>query len=131
MGNQGEKGAKIETNKTPWIKLDASDQKNVMGIYQKFINTEKVFNTDAFVSNAFMILDKKIKPNIISYLNSYYEEKGDKRKILNSLEIIDVMALANILLKANSDFDDTLYFRKNMLKILILMIYWIFLILQL
>ena len=118
MGNQGEKGAKIETNKTPWIKLDAADQKNVMGIYQKFINTEKVFNTDAFVSDAFMILDKKIKPNIISYLNSYYEEKGDKRKIQNSLEIIDVMALANILLKANSDFDDTIYFRKNTFLIL-------------
>ncbi len=103
-------------------KLSFSDTENsnLNGYYNKFINEIKCLNTDKLLSTLFLSLNDKVKLTIVSFLNSYYQYQKEQRVIpsLDQLNLMDFITLSHILLKANSDTEDTLYFKKNIILIL-------------
>ena len=118
MGNKNGAGKDLISTANSWFKLDGKEKEEFMLYLNLFMDSTKKFDSDKFISDSFMILDELIKKNIVSYLNSYYESKENTRRIKDTLELNDYLAIANILLRANSDYDDSIYYRKNTFLIL-------------
>ena len=118
MGNKNGAGKDLISTANSWFKLDGKEKEEFMLYLNLFMDSTKKFDSDKFISDSFMILDELIKKNIVNYLNSYYESKENSRRIKDALELNDYLAIANILLRANSDYDDSIYYRKNTFLIL-------------
>ena len=120
MGQTGNSGEKKSSKKISWINLDNDEKKDINSYYNNFINENKEFLYDKFIFETFLNLsDYNLKDNLTSFLNSYYNEKKYTNLILNNkYSIFDILALSNILIKSNTNFDDSLYFRKNTFLIL-------------
>ena len=118
MGNKNGAGKDLISTANSWFKLDGKEKEEFMLYLNLFMDSTKKFDSDKFISDSFMILDALIKKNIVNYLNSYYESKENSRRIKDALELNDYLAIANILLRANSDYDDSIYYRKNTFLIL-------------
>ena len=120
MGQTGNSGEKKSSKKISQINLDNDEKKDINSYYNNFINENKEFLYDKFIFETFLNLsDYNLKDNLTSFLNSYYNEKKYTNLILdNKYSIFDILALSNILIKSNTNFDDSLYFRKNTFLIL-------------
>ena len=121
MGNKGQKGHVEMKETSSWLQLNESERNEIINYFNKFVNeNDKVFNIDCCLKDSFMILSDVVKGNLISFLNSYYEYKHMKRQLQQNeqFEIADLIVLGHVLMKANSDYDDEIYYHKNTFLIL-------------
>ena len=123
MGNEGEaKSSKKSNTKANWIKLSDTEKQGVISYTKKYLDqtNNNKFKSDNFFKNVFTYISKEISSNINQYLNSFYTEKKVKRKINTeqSLEIVDLMTLAQILTKSYLDSDESIYYHKSIVLIL-------------
>ena len=124
---------KSNSKKAEWIKLSDKEKQGVMAYTKKYLDqlNNNKFKSDNFFSNVFTYISKEISSNINKYLNSFYSEVKSPRKLQpdQSLELVDIMTLAQILIKSYLDFDESIYYHKSIVLILYDMIngelfYW-------
>ena len=125
MGNEG--GGKTSSGKksnikADWIKLSDKEKQGVISYTRKYIDqaNNNKFNSEKFFKTVFSYLSNEISSNIIPYLNSFYSEKKIQRKLQpgQNPEIVDIMTLAQILIKSYLDFDENIYYHKSIVLIL-------------
>ena len=135
MGNDenSKSSSKKSSKKAEWIKLTDKEKQGVISYTKKYLDqlNNNAFKSQNFFANVFTYISKEISSNINKYLNSYYSEVKSERKLQpeQNLEIIDIMTLAQILVKSNLDFDENIYYHKSLVLILYDMIngelsYW-------
>ena len=125
MGNEGDSKSsnkKSSNIKADWIKLSEKEKQGVISYTKKYLDqtNNNKFKSEKFFQTVFTYLSKEISSNIIKYLNSYYIAIKSKRKLdpNQSLEIIDIMTLAQILIKSYLDLDENIYYHKSIILIL-------------
>ena len=123
MGNNessGKSQSKKGSSKAPWIKLEDKEKQGITLYLKKFLNDNKEFRLEKFLSTIFTYISKEISSNINNFLNSYYAEVKSSRKIQpgQTLDGIDIMTLAQILIKSTMDSDENIYYHKKMILIL-------------
>ena len=125
MGNEGDSKSsnkKSSNIKPDWIKLSEKEKQGVISYTKKYLDqtNNNKFKSEKFFQTVFTYLSKEISSNIIKYLNSYYIAIKSKRKLNpnQSLEIIDIMTLAQILIKSYLDLDENIYYHKSIILIL-------------
>ena len=128
MGNEGNSGksqSKKGSSKAQWIKLDDKERQGISLYLRKFVGDNKEFRLDRFISTIFTNISKEISSNLNKFLNSYYTEVKSSRKLHSDqkLESIDIMTLAQILIKSSLDSDENIYYHKKMILILYDIIY--------
>ena len=125
MGNEGggkSSSGKKSNIKADWIKLSDKEKQGVISYTRKYIDqaNNNKFNSEKFFKTVFSYLSNEISSNIIPYLNSFYSEKKIQRKLQpgQNPEIVDIMTLAQILIKSYLDFDENIYYHKSIVLIL-------------
>ena len=125
MGNEGggkSSSGKKSNIKADWIKLSDKEKQGVISYTRKYIDqaNNNKFNSEKFFKTVFSYLSNEISSNIIPYLNSFYSEKKLQRKLQpgQNPEIVDIMTLAQILIKSYLDFDENIYYHKSIVLIL-------------
>ena len=125
MGNEGggkPSSGKKSNIKADWIKLSDKEKQGVISYTRKYIDqaNNNKFNSEKFFKTVFSYLSNEISSNIIPYLNSFYSEKKIQRKLQpgQNPEIVDIMTLAQILIKSYLDFDENIYYHKSIVLIL-------------
>ena len=125
MGNEGDSKSsnkKSSNIKPDWIKLSEKEKQSVISYTKKYLDqtNNNKFKSENFFQTVFTYLSKEISSNIIKYLNSYYIAIKSKRKLdpNQRLEIIDIMTLAQILIKSYLDLDENIYYHKSIILIL-------------
>ena len=135
MGNDenSKSSSKKSNKKEEWIKLTDKEKQGVISYTKKYLDqlNNNAFKSQNFFSTVFTYISKEILSNINKYLNSFYSEIKIERKLQpeQNLEIIDIMTLAQILVKSHLDFDENIYYHKSLVLILYDMIngelfYW-------
>ena len=128
MGNEGNSGksqSKKGSSKAQWIKLNDKEKQGISLYLRKFLGDNKEFRQDRFLSTIFTYISKEITSNLNNFLNSFYSEVKSSRKLQpdQKLESIDIMTLAQILIKSSLDSDENIYYHKKMILILYDMIH--------
>ena len=128
MGNEGNSGksqSKKGSSKAQWIKLNDKEKQGISLYLRKFLGDNKEFRQDRFLSTIFTYISKEISSNLNNFLNSFYSEVKSSRKLQpdQKLESIDIMTLAQILIKSSLDSDENIYYHKKMILILYDMIH--------
>ena len=125
MGNdegKSKSSSKKSTTKAEWIKLSDKEKQGVISYAKKYIDqlNNNAFKSENFFSTVFTYISKEISTNIIKYLNSFYSQVKSQRQLQpeQSLEIVDIMTLAQILVKSYLDFDENIYYHKSLVLIL-------------
>ena len=124
MGNEGggKSSSKKSNSKAPWIKLSDKEKQGVISYAKKYIDqtNNNKFKSEKFFQTVFTYLSNEISTNIIKYLNSFYSEIKAQRQLQQgqNLEIVDIMTLAQILIKSYLDFDENIYYHKSIVLIL-------------
>ena len=124
MGNEGggKSSSKKSNSKAPWIKLSDKEKQGVISYAKKYIDqtNNNKFKSEKFFQLVFTYLSNEISTNIIKYLNSFYSEIKAQRQLQQgqNLEIVDIMTLAQILIKSYLDFDENIYYHKSIVLIL-------------
>ena len=138
MGNEGgnqksSSSSKKFNIKANWIKFSDSEKQGIISYTKKYLDqaNNNQFKSEKFFTTVFTYISKEISSNINKYLNSYYTQIKAQRilKPDQSLEIVDVMTLAQILIKSHLDFDESIYYHKSLVLVLYDMIngelfYW-------
>jgi len=119
MGNEGNSGKKGRSTKADWIKLNDKEKQGLKLYTQKFLGDNKEFRLDRYLSTIFNYISKEVSSNINNFLNSFYSEVKSSRKLQpqDKLEFLDIMTMAQILIKSSLD-DDSIYYHKKMILIL-------------
>ena len=119
MGNEGNSGKKGRSTKADWIKLNDKEKQGLKLYNQKFLWDNKEFRLDRYLSTIFNYISKEVSSNINNFLNSFYSEVKSSRKLQpqDKLEFLDIMTMAQILIKSSLD-DDSIYYHKKMILIL-------------
>ena len=119
MGNEGNSGKKGRSTKADWIKLNDKEKQGLKLYSQKFLGDNKEFRLDRYLSTIFNYISKEVSSNINNFLNSFYSEVKSSRKLQpqDKLEFLDIMTMAQILIKSSLD-DDSIYYHKKMILIL-------------
>ena len=119
-GNSGKSGSKKGSSKAQWIKLSDSEKQGISAYCRKFLGDNKEFQVNRFLTTIFNYISKEISANINNFLNGYYAEVKSSRKLQpqQKLEIIDIMTLAQILIKSSLDYEENIYYHRKMILIL-------------
>ena len=123
MGNEGSKSNSKKSNlKASWIKLSDKEKQGVISYTKKYIDQKNNnnFKSEIFFNNVFTYISNEVSLNIKKYLNSFYNHIKVKRLLTleKNLEIVDIMTLAQILIKSNLDSDEDIYYHKSIILIL-------------
>ena len=124
MGNEGNKSAKSKSKKgstkAPWIKLEDKEKHGISLYLKKFLGDNNEFRSQKFISTIFTNISKEVSSNINNFLNSYYAQVKSSKKLQQgqNLDGIDIMTLAQILIKSTMDSDEDIYYHKKMILIL-------------
>ena len=124
MGNEGNSGKsqskKGSSKGQHWIKLNDTEKQGISLYIKKFLNDKKELRLDNFLTTIFTYISKEVSSNLNNFLNSYYTEVKSSRKLQpgQNLEIIDIMTLAQILIKSSMDSDENIYYHKKMILLL-------------
>ena len=123
MGNEGSKSNSKKSNlKASWIKLSDKEKQGVISYTKKYIDQKNNnnFKSENFFSNVFTYISNEVSLNIKKYLNSFYNHIKAKRLLTleKNLEIVDIMTLAQILIKSSLDSDEDIYYHKSIILIL-------------
>lgn len=114
----GSNNSKIQIDKKTQaiVLFDEYEKAGLQLFYSQFYANEQL-NLKTLLEEVFLILAPLVQPNIVSFLNSYYSVR-DRNKTADKVDINDFLMLAHILLKANSDSDDSIYFKINIFFII-------------
>ena len=126
MGNEGAGGktssGKKTNSKADWIKLTDTEKQGVISYTKKYLDqtNNNKFKSENFLKTVFTYISAEVSSNINKYLNSFYSEKKIQRKLNpeQSLEMVDILTLAQILIKSYLDFDENIYYHKSIVLIL-------------
>ena len=124
-GNSKKSQPKKGSSKGEWIKLNDKEKQGILAYCRRFSGDNKEFRLDRFLSMVFTFISNEISSNINNFLNSYYAEIKSSRKLTpdQKLETIDIMTMAQILIKSSMDYDESIYYHKKMILIIYDMIH--------